>query len=435
MHRARYLAEEVFTKKEDRILFTTFTRNLATDIQENLRKLCSVEALSRIDVVNLDAWVANFLRSHGYRHQVVFDEDENEAWAFALNQAPADVGLTASFYRSEWEEVIQAQNITDVDQYVRASRIGRGTRLSRELKKKIWPGFQEYRAQLNEQGKKEFIDLLRDARGLILTRKLKLPYRSVIVDEAQDMSAEAFRLMRAIVPEGSNDLFIVGDAHQRIYRNRTTLGQCGIDIRGRGRKLKINYRTTDEIRRFAVQLLEGREIDDLDGGLDQQKGYMSLTHGQTPAVNVFSSLGEEIAFLSSYIVTLQEDGAALESICVVTRTKRLLQSYLDQLSGAGFTTYEIKRNIAEQRDSSGVRLATMHRVKGLEFENVIIVGANKGILPLEAAVDDAEDAVAQRNAETRERSLLYVALTRARRAAVTTAYGQLTPFLAGPTRQ
>lgn len=435
MHRARYLAEEVFTKKEDRILFTTFTRNLATDIQENLRKLCSVEALSRIDVVNLDAWVANFLRSHGYRHQVVFDEDENEAWAFALNQAPADVGLTASFYRSEWEEVIQAQNITDVDQYVRASRIGRGTRLSRELKKKIWPVFQEYRAQLNEQGKKEFIDLLRDARGLILTRKLKLPYRSVIVDEAQDMSAEAFRLMRAIVPEGSNDLFIVGDAHQRIYRNRTTLGQCGIDIRGRGRKLKINYRTTDEIRRFAVQLLEGREIDDLDGGLDQQKGYMSLTHGQTPAVNVFSSLGEEIAFLSSYIGKLQEEGTALESICVVARTKRLLQSYIDQLSGAGFTTYEIKRNIAEQRDKPGVRLATMHRVKGLEFENVIIVGANKGILPLEAAVDDAEDAVAQRNAETRERSLLYVALTRARRAAVITAYGQLTPFLAGPTRQ
>ena len=94
MHRARYLAEEIFNKKEDRILFTTFTRNLATDIQENLRKLCSVDALSRIDVVNLDAWVANFLRGQGYRHQVVFDEDENDAWACALNQAPSDLALT-----------------------------------------------------------------------------------------------------------------------------------------------------------------------------------------------------------------------------------------------------------------------------------------------------------------------------------------------------
>jgi superfamily I DNA/RNA helicase len=167
MHRTRYLAEEVFTKREERILFTTFTKNLAADIQENLRKLCSVEALSRIDVVNLDSWVANFLRSQGYRHQVVFDGDENEAWPYALNQAPVDLGLTPSFYRSEWEQIVQAQNITDVDQYMHASRLGRGTKLRRDAKKRIWPVFQEYRAQLNEQGKKEYIDLIRDVRGLI----------------------------------------------------------------------------------------------------------------------------------------------------------------------------------------------------------------------------------------------------------------------------
>lgn len=429
MHRARYLAEDVFNKKEDRILFTTFTRNLATDIQENLRKICSVEALSRIDVVNLDAWVSNFLRTQGYRHQVVFDEDENEAWAFALNQAPPDLGLAPNFYRSEWEQVIQAQNITDADGYLRASRIGRGTRLSREAKKRIWPIFQEYRAQLNEQGKKEYVDLLRDARGLIQGKGLSLPYRTVIVDEAQDMSAEAFRLLRAIVPEGANDLFIVGDAHQRIYRHRTSLGGCGINIKGRGKKLKINYRTTDEIRRFAVCLLEGREIDDLNGGVDEQKGYVSLTHGSPPLVRAFASFGEEIAFLKQHIAELQKEGAALESVCLVARTKRLLEGYISQLQAAGFAIYEIKRNAAEQRDKPGLRLATMHRVKGLEFEHVVVVATNKGIIPLEAAVDEAEDAVAMRNAETGERSLLYVALTRARRSATITSYGPISPFL------
>ena len=102
---SRRLAEQVFTKKDDRPLFTTFTRNLATDIQENLRKICSVEALSRMDVVNLDAWVSSFLCSHGYRHQVVFGEDENEAWAFALNLAPAELGLGRHFYRSEHLEL------------------------------------------------------------------------------------------------------------------------------------------------------------------------------------------------------------------------------------------------------------------------------------------------------------------------------------------
>src|ERR1035437_4714742 len=395
MHRARYLVEEVFNKKEDRILLTTFARNLATDIQENLRKLCSVDALARIDVVNLDAWVASFLRGHGYRHQVIFDEDENEAWAFALNLAPSDLGLTPSFYRSEWEHVVQAQNITDSDRYLKTSRVGRGTKLGRDAKKRIWPVFQEYRAQLNEQGKKEFIDLLRDARGLIRSKGMQLPYRAVIVDEAQDMSAEAFRLLRTIAAEGPNDLFIVGDAHQRIYRHRVSLGLCGINIKGRGRKLKINYRTTDEIRRFAVCLLEGRQFDDLDGGIDEQKGYMSLTHGKPPIVRCFTSFAEEVAFLKQHIHDLMADGSALESICVVGRTKHVLESYVTQLQAADFTIYEIKRNTAEQREKPGLRVATMHRVKGLEFEHIVVVEANKGILPLYAAVDDAADGVAR----------------------------------------
>jgi superfamily I DNA/RNA helicase len=111
---------------------------------------------------------------------------------------------------------VQAQNITTLDQYLVAPRLGRGTRLTREMKKKVWPVFQEYRAQLNERGQKEYVDLIRDARQLIENKGLKLPYRALIVDEAQDMSAEAFRLVRALVPAGENDLFIVGDAHQRI---------------------------------------------------------------------------------------------------------------------------------------------------------------------------------------------------------------------------
>jgi superfamily I DNA/RNA helicase len=122
----------------------------------------------------------------------------------------------------------------------------------------------------------------------------------------------------------------------------------------------------------------------------------------------------------------------MESICVVGRTTRILESYVSQLQIGGFVTYEIKRNTAEQREKPGLRVATMHRVKGLEFEHIIVVAANKGILPLEAAVDDAADNVAKRDAETGERSLLYVALTRARRSAAITGYGDLTPFLTAP---
>ena len=194
-----------------------------------------------------------------------------------MNLSDPAAGVPENFYRIEWESVVQAQNITSLDAYLQAPRIGRGTRLGREAKKRVWKVFEEYRAQLNEREQKEYVDLTRDARQLIETKSLKLPYRAVILDEAQDMSAEAFRLIRALVPKGENDIFIVGDAHQRIYSHRVSLGKCGIDIRGRGKKLKINYRTTEEIKRFATRLLEGRAIDDLDGGQDDQKGYMSLT--------------------------------------------------------------------------------------------------------------------------------------------------------------
>jgi superfamily I DNA/RNA helicase len=430
MHRARYLAEEVFTGRDDRILLTTFTKNLATDISQNLRKLCSDEgAWARIEVQHLDGWVSNFLRTQGYRPEVVFDA-ENETWQNALQEAPSGAGLPESFYRIEWEMVVQAQNITSADEYLAAPRIGRGTRLSREMKKRVWAVFQEYRAQLNERGKKEYVDLIRDARQLIENKKLKLPYRAVIVDEAQDMSAEAFRLVRALVPAGENDLFIVGDAHQRIYRHRVSLGKCGVDIRGRGKKLKINYRTTDEIRRFAVGLLEGRPIDDLDNGQDDQKGYLSLAHGTPPEIKVFSTVAEEIAYILKHVRTLVDEGTPLSSICVVARTKKLVELYSTHLRSAGMEVYEVKRDTAEQRERAGLRVATMHRVKGLEFEHVIVAGVNRGVVPLEMAMAAADDEITQRNVETGERALLYVALTRAKRSALITAFGEASGYVA-----
>ena len=274
------------------------------------------------------------------------------------------------------------------------------------------------------------MDLIRDARQLIENKGLRLPYRAVVVDEAQDMSAEAFRLLRAIVSKGENDLFIVGDAHQRIYRHRVTLGKCGIDIRGRGKKLKINYRTTDEIRGFAVRLLEGRPIDDLDGGTDDQKGYMSLTHGAAREIKVVKTAADEIEYLKQHIHGLVAAGTPVESVCVVARTKKLVENYAAQLRATGLEVYQVKPDAADQRDRAGVRVATMHRVKGLEFEHVIVAAANRGIVPLDQALASGDDAITQRNLETGERALLYVALTRARRSALITAYGEPSPYLA-----
>jgi superfamily I DNA/RNA helicase len=425
MHRARWLAENAFSGENDRILFTTFTKNLAADIRENLAKLCSRETLRRIEVVNLDAWVAQFLQKNGYGFRIAYDKQTRPLWQDALNQMPADLELDDAFYREEWEEVVQAQAVTSVGEYLKVPRIGRGRALSRAERLKVWPVFEEYRALLNDKGYKEPSDAMRDARALLEHKGDVLPYRAVIVDEAQDLPAEAFRLIRQLVPGGdqAHDLFIVGDAHQRIYRHKVVLGRCGINIRGRSRKLRINYRTTEETRKWAIDLLTGVSIDDLDGGTDEQKGYRSLLRGLSPRVEHFPTFKEEVEFLAAYLAPLAEDPDLLASTCLVARTQNLLTQYEGALKAAGIPTYHIRRSEAEDRRAPGLRLATMHRVKGLEFDRVVIAGANDGVLPLAWDRKSVDDPELGNEGEVRERALLYVAGTRAKRELVVTSSG------------
>ena len=142
MHRARWLAEKVFTKENDRILFTTFTKNLAADIKENLRKLCPAEVMKRVDIINIDAWVIQFLKKHGYTRTLVFSDSTGEFWQNAINMAPSELDIDESFYLQEWSQVIQAQGITTLDEYMKASRVGRQKKLTRPMKQKIWPVFE-----------------------------------------------------------------------------------------------------------------------------------------------------------------------------------------------------------------------------------------------------------------------------------------------------
>ncbi|MDZ7697616.1 MAG: 3'-5' exonuclease [Deltaproteobacteria bacterium] len=431
IHRARWLAQHVFTKENDRILFTTFTRNLAADIRKNLLNICKPEVMRRIEVVNLDKWVSNFLKKEGYNHKIDYGRLIEPLWKRALDTAPSDLTYEPSFYREEWERVIQPQAVTSLESYFRATRVGRGTRLSRKTRKEIWPVFEEYRLLLDEHGLREADDALRDARLILENRNSVLPYDSIIVDEAQDMGAQAFKLIRKMIPDDGrkNDLFIVGDAHQRIYRHKVTLGQCGINIIGRGRRLKINYRTTDETRRWAVGLLKNIDIDDLNGGLDEQRGYKSLLHGIAPSIKTFESFDQEIDYIEKYLDQVKAEDDLLRGVCLVARTDSLLRQYEEGLKQEGIKTYFIRRSEAEDQTIPGVRMATMHRVKGLEFDRVIIAGINDGIVPYEGYWAGSSDPIVKREAETQERALLYVSATRARKEVLVTSFGRPSKFL------
>ena len=432
MHRARWLAQKVL-EKDERLLFTTFTSNLAMDIKENLKKICSPDVLERIEVRNLDSWVSQFVKRHGYPSSIVYpggqDGNYDRCWDAATQLVPASLGLPISFYREEWERVVLPQRLTERQAYLLASRVGRGVALNRKQRAEIWPVFEVVRAQLAQRKLATVEDAIHDAIDLIEHGAEARQYRCVVVDEGQDFGPEAMSLIRRLAKEQENDLFIVGDGHQRIYKRRASLGHCGINIRGRGKKLRINYRTTEEIRRFATALLEGTEVDDLDGGLDGVTDYRSLVHGEKPQIYHAPSLQAESEWLAAEIRTLLEEGFCLQDICVVARTNNLLKAYEKVLGEQGIETRWLSRQQADDRSQGGVRLATMHRIKGLEFKCVFMVGINEGVVPLAMAVQATDDPVEHRLLDLNERALLHVAATRAVRHLLISSHGIPSPYL------
>jgi superfamily I DNA/RNA helicase len=268
---------------------------------------------------------------------------------------------------------------------------------------------------------------MRDAVALIGKVRGRSRYRAVIVDEAQDMSTTAFQALRAMLPEEPNDLFIVGDGHQRIYRRRVSLAQAGVRITGRSRKLYINYRTTDEIRRFAVALLDGVPVDDLDGGSDDNGKYKSLMHGAAPSIRPCTTFAKEVTAIAEFVSAAEDPSQT----CLVTRTHKALDQYDAALRERGLATYRIRRSEAEDRSKAGLRLATMHRVKGLEFDRMIIAGVNEGVVPMLAGDLESDDRGVREEAELRERALFYVASTRARRDLLITSCGKPSLWMTG----
>ena len=290
--------------------------------------------------------------------------------------------------------------------------------------------FEEYRNLLTQNKRKEVDDGYRDAAQLIQNEDGNSPYVSVVVDEAQDMSTQAYHLIRQLVSEGPNDLFIVGDGHQRIYgRNKVVLSQCGINIRGRARKLRLNYRTTEEIRKWAVNLLEGFPVDDLDGGMDDNRGYKSLAHGMAPQIESFDSLEQQAGFIASYLNAIKSNNQPLHHICIVARVRKELDAIREYLSQASIASEEITGESSGSDNPATVNLATMHRVKGIEFDEVILASVNEGVVPFGRALEGKGDAVEKRQADLEERALVYVAMTRAKKKLIITSYGQESSYL------
>jgi DNA-directed RNA polymerase alpha subunit/mRNA-degrading endonuclease RelE of RelBE toxin-antitoxin system len=429
LHRAAFLVRDVFPRPDDRLLFTTFTVNLALDLRRQLETLLEPHELARVDVKNLDAWAADYLRSRGEPLRLATSEAQEQAWQRVMDIYAVE-GFSLEFCKTEWREVVQAKDLRDEDAYVVAVRYARGLPLGRRERRLLWPLFRAYRQEFEGSGFLEPIEILRRARQRLEAEGGAGRYRAVVVDETQDLSLEALKLVRALAgPEHPDDMFLVGDAHQRIYGRPVTLGSAGINVRGRrSQELRLNYRTTAAICRWSIGALGREEVDDLDEGVASRRGYVSLREGQPPSVHGFEHAADEVSFVVGKVKQLIASGTPPEGICIAARRSYVLRDrFHDALVREGIAADVIDR---EEPRHPSVRLATMHRIKGLEFPVVFVVGVNADEVPYRSAELASDDAVVAHRAEVAERCLLYVAASRARDALFVTSFGDPSPFLA-----
>jgi len=426
IHRAKYLADKLTDNYK--ILFTTFTANLAKDIEDNLMKICSVEKLRSIDVMHLDLWVSRFLKANGFNYEINYDKID-ELWEQAYNNSGENIPFDYLFVKDEYVKIIVCQDEISLPSYMGASRIGRGIKIDRPTKAKIWHIVEEYTKLMRDLQIRDIDTAMYECRKVLSNQNKNTEYQYIIVDEAQDFSTNAFKLLRLIAgDEHENDMFIVGDSHQRIYNKKAVLSKCGINVRGRSSLLKINYRTTEEIRKYAFSLLKGIPFDDLDNNEEKQDKCQSLTHGDLPVISNFKDGNAEFDYLKNEIKKLIDSGVDSKNICLVCRTKKYCNQYNTMLSESGIKAYEIKRSNTDDRNRDGIRISTMHRIKGLEFQYVFVVACNYRVVPLITAITN-QDSIAKEESITAERCLLYVALTRAQKKAYITSYGTPSEFL------
>lgn len=414
MHRAKVLADRL---PEDapaqQILFTTFTRNLAQVIGRDLRLLGGGDVLEAVEVLNVDRLAFRVVQeAEGAQPHVISGEQLGELWQDVVDVH--GIEHTPAFLHSEWEQVILAQGCTSRSDYFTAVRAGRGLRLDRRGRAEVWKAVELLYQRLAESGRRTYLQLAQAAAGYLAARAVK-PYRHIVVDEAQDLHEQQWRLLRAAVAEGPDDLFIVGDSHQRIYDRRSSLSKVGIKVVGRSYKLRINYRTTHEILGWALSLLGEGDFDDLDLGTDSHDfaGYHSFLHGQPPEVSANRSKREEYEALAQRVGRWVSQGVAPEDIGIAVRGASNIEPIRNAVRTVG--QQEVVALDQTLETGEGVRIGTMHRMKGLEFRCVAIADVDDDTVPSRHALTDRHaDEVQFRADLQRELCLLYVACTRAR---------------------
>ncbi|OEU96555.1 UvrD-helicase domain-containing protein [Streptomyces oceani] len=456
LHRVRHLVERLPGGRDKPVLLTTFNKNLAADLRSRLLALGGEQLVDRVEISHVDQLALRTVREAepGNRQRII---DENQAvreWRSLLDEL-GETGWDAEFLHDEWAQVILGQAVASRADYFRARRAGRGRNVTRAERAEIWQLVERFTQRLHRLGAQTWDQVAERAAQLEMERArriqrldrqreeadgrenihiadgsggwLRYRYRHIVVDEAQDLRPAHWKMLRAMAAPARNDVFLVGDTHQRIYKNQVTLGSLGINIRGRSSKLSLSYRTTRQILHDALYVLGEQKYDDLDGGGENLAGYRSVLSGGVPELQGkedWESAREAVAeLIESWGDTPHEQ------IGIAVPTNQMAGEMAYTLAQHDIRALEIGPE--GPRGDTGVHIGTMFRFKGLEYQRVIIAGASDGLVP-RADIQRRKDVDMSRYRRDmqRARSLLFVAATRARDSLDIFWHGAPSPFLA-----
>jgi hypothetical protein len=372
MHRTIWLANQL--EPGEKILVTTYTSNLAVTIKALLGDM-SAELSKKVEVTNLHQLARTICQRGGATARVLEDDDRDSIWNVVFEKNDGELEFDQKFIREEYDQIIDRMGIDNEEDYLTTVRSGR-SRLIRTQRKRLWPYFSDFQKEMVKRNLLTYEGTVHQAR-LVVEHGGFTKYRNVLVDELQDFGLEALKLIASLSPieeSISNPLCVVGDGHQRLYSALPIpLSRAGINVRGRSRRLKINYRTSEQIRRWAQGILVGVAIDDLDGNEASTTGDQSVFQGGEPMLVTADGSAECAEIIAQWIkglLAVEGGNIADHEICVTP----VLPSVITQLNTSGLATLELKpRQQDPGKSEPGIRFGSKKRIKGLEFKGVAMV--------------------------------------------------------------
>ncbi len=408
LHRAVHLARRA---PDALVLLTTFSDTLAHALRQKLHRLISNEPrlAERLEVQAMNAVGMRLYEAQFGKARTL---SRTQLQEFLREESAKVPGwkFSPSFVLSEWDELVDAWQLSTWEEYRDVKRLGRKTRLSEAQRAMLWGVFAGVQKRVTDAGLLTYAEIFTRLASEMGKRASPV-FDFVVIDEAQDINVAQLRFLAVLAGQRPNGLFFAGDLGQRIFQTPFSWKSVGVDVRGRSRSLNINYRTSHQIRMQADRLL-GPEVSDVDGNVETRKGTISVFNGPAPFVKSFSSEAAEAEAVGAWLKKCLSTGVPPQEMAIFVRSDAQIGRACKAAEHAGLSYTVLDDKVESSQASASI--SVMHLAKGLEFRVVAVIACDDEVIPLQDRIESVSESSDLEEVYNTERHLLYVACTRAR---------------------